>query len=239
MINESTKKITEEGEQEEEEEGEDESDADDAEEDQDTVASLAACIERCDLYNSGKAERRSSGPAQQKTRQPVFSFFLFFFFSGFFCETSGTCSTRVDWVADHARFEIIQRVVTRERSWRQAARTLQNPSVYGDAFKGINESTIRGYYDKLGKLKPEVFQRGKGAPKKLDNRGKRYIFEGKEELEQELRDLLGGMREAGTPIDSVVGISAIRSLVEIRCPELLGRYGLSRRWCRYWIRSRV
>jgi hypothetical protein len=119
---------------------------------------------------------------------------------------------------------------------------LQNSKVYGDSFKSLNESTVRGWYEKgTYKVKKKVFDRWKEqAPVERGlGSGKKYVLEGKLELETKIKSTLEGMREAGLVVNSNVAAAVIRGLVEVNNPELLGRYGLSRRWCRRWMNSNL
>ena len=129
------------------------------------------------------------------------------------------------------------------RGYREAVRVLQNNKVYGESFQSLNESTVRGWYDRgvFNKVKKKVYDRWKQqAPVERGvGSGRQYIFEGKLGLEKKIKSTLEGMRTAGIVVNGNVAVAIIRGLVIVDSPELLGKYGLSHRWCRRWITSNL
>jgi hypothetical protein len=75
------------------------------------------------------------------------------------------------------------------------------------------------------------------------NRGTERVLKGHKELEENLINLVKGMRGGGQPLNAPVLRVVLEGVVEVKAPQLLrsngGPWGLSENWVKQWIRSKL
>jgi hypothetical protein len=145
---------------------------------------------------------------------------------------------RKDWVADYSLFAMIVNAVAVHREWKGAVRSLLMGANAG-LFMGLNESTVRGWYDDGFQLKEKVRQRWQSRAPPAGRTGRPYLLDTVPEADAFIISTLRALRQGGSTVNSIVVASVMRSVLSVRAPELLQQLSISRRWCRSWLKRRL
>jgi hypothetical protein len=143
----------------------------------------------------------------------------------------------IDWVADYNLFEQIVKCVKRNNSFTEALRELQGIH-YPSIMIKLTRGTLHGWFDKNKKLKREIKDRW--LARKPAKRGikKKYALSFEPRLEYLLFKIFKQRREDDLPVNSVIGVSIIKSVITQYKVKLLEEMTLSRRWVRQWLREK-
>ena len=147
----------------------------------------------------------------------------------------------IDWVGDYRLFAIIVTVVETEKSWRGAIQRLRTPAYCGQ-FDRLNESTLRGWFDRgTYRLKSDIRQKWHAGDNNLvrANNHRPYFLSQHRELENSIKSTLNGMRMASCVVNSFVVHAVMNSYLHLSQESALNQMSLSRRYCRYWVQHHM
>jgi hypothetical protein len=133
---------------------------------------------------------------------------------------------------------MIVNAVAVHREWRAAVRSLLTGANAG-LFVGLNESTVRGWFDDGFQLKEKVRERWQSRAPPGGRTGRPYLLDSVPEADSFIVSTLQSLRQGGSTVNSLVVASVMRSVLSVRAPELLLQLSISRRWCRSWLKRRL
>lgn len=138
------------------------------------------------------------------------------------------------WFASPYINDVLRAVTQSGFAWRRAVEQLKLRAP-DDRFVHLSDSTVRDWYDKEHKLKPQ-FQAQLEARKPHAGGRPALLCS---DIEDEVKRVLLQLREAGTPINSHVIRWTMQGIFAERDPSLLDSLRLSQQWISQWVRAKL
>jgi hypothetical protein len=142
-----------------------------------------------------------------------------------------------NWVLDYNLFEQIITCVKNTTSFSEAIRELQGIR-YPSIMSKLSRTNLYSWFDKNRNLRKNVKERW--LARKPAKRGikKKYALSFEPRLEYLLFKIFQQRRKDELPVNSIIGVSIMKSVITQYKPKLLEEMSLSRRWVRQWLRGK-
>lgn len=149
---------------------------------------------------------------------------------------SGSRGEYTDWFSSPYINDILREYRRCGNSARAAVERLQTQAP-DDRYARLSHSSIIGWFDKEHNLLPRFQAHLESGLENVRQNGPVRAFEEHPALEEEIKDTLLRMREAGTAINSHVICWVMRGIITLRAPDTTLHVG--RRYACHWARTQL